>query len=84
MRPDLQPLTSLVAGSMYKFRVLAVFSNNDNKQSPNSRKFTLKMAPAHMPQAPAAGPVIVEARPVSPSAISITWQVRRYLVVVTF
>lgn len=48
----------------YKFRVAAVYSNNDNKHGPTSKKFTLTTAPYSEPQAPEGAPVIVEVKPV--------------------
>ncbi|XP_061183938.1 cell adhesion molecule-related/down-regulated by oncogenes-like isoform X2 [Saccostrea echinata] len=48
----------------YKFRVAAVYSNNDNKHGPTSKKFTLKTAPYSEPQAPEGAPVIVEVKAV--------------------
>ena len=59
-----------------RFRVVAVYSNNDNKQGPNSRRFTLAVPAEHRPPAPLSGPVIVEARALSTSRIAIKWQVR--------
>ncbi len=55
--------------------MVAVYSNNDNKQGDNSRRFTLEMAPELRPKPPLSGPVIVEARALSTSRIAIKWQV---------
>ncbi|XP_056010396.1 cell adhesion molecule-related/down-regulated by oncogenes-like isoform X3 [Ostrea edulis] len=57
-------LIHLKQDGTYKFRVAAVYSNNDNKHGPTSKKFTLKTAPPSEPQAPEGAPVIVEVKPV--------------------
>ncbi|XP_054167281.1 interference hedgehog-like [Oppia nitens] len=61
----------LKSGMKYRFRIAAVYSNNDNKLSPNSIKFTLFKEPPM--KKPINGPVIVHAEPVSQSAITIKW-----------
>ena len=67
-------VSGLRPGGTYRFRVLAVYSNNDNKQGPNSKRFTLSVEPPHRPRPPGEGPVIVEARP-QVHRIAIRWQV---------
>lgn len=62
----------------YKFRVAAVYSNNDNKHGPTSKKFTLKTAPYSEPQAPEGAPVIVEVKPVEfqkMHGLNVKWNV---------
>lgn len=62
----------LKTGHVYRFRIAAVYTNNDNKLGPNSHKFTLqKDSPT---KKPVIGPTIDHAKAISPSAITITWQ----------
>ena len=68
-------VSGLKPGATYKFRVVAVYSNNDNNHGPNSLRFMLQVAPEHRPNRPIDGPVIVEARPTSVNSIMIRWQV---------
>ena len=68
------PLCS--TGATYRFRIVAVYSNNDNKQGPNSARFTLEIVPAMRPRVPSNRPVIVEAKPLRSDSIQIKWQVR--------
>ena len=65
----------LSVGGTYRFRVVAVYTNNDNKQGPNSARFTLEVAPALRPLVPSNRPVIVTAKPLSYGTIQITWHV---------
>ncbi len=66
---------SMLTGSTYRFRVLAVYSNNDNKQGPNSARFTLQVEPALRPRAPNNKPLIVDAKSLRATSIFIKWQV---------
>lgn len=62
----------------YKFRVAAVYQNNDNKHGPTSKKFTLQTAPYSEPQAPEGAPVIVEVKPVefqNKHGLNVKWNV---------
>ncbi|CAG2237867.1 unnamed protein product [Mytilus edulis] len=43
---------NLVAEGTFKFRIAAVYSNNDNKAGPNSDKFTLHLPTYQQPQVP--------------------------------
>lgn len=67
---------NLRTGHVYRFRIAAVYSNNDNKLGPNSHKFILQKDPPT--KKPIVGPTIVHAEAVSPSAIMIRWQVKEY------
>ncbi|CAG2106312.1 unnamed protein product [Medioppia subpectinata] len=64
-------VNGLTTGAKYRFRIAAVYSNNDNKLGPNSIKFTLFKDPPM--KKPLNGPVIIHAEPVSPSAITMKW-----------
>ena len=63
-------------GATYRFRIVAVYSNNDNKQGQNSARFTLEVVPAMRPRVPSNKPVIVEAKSLRSDSIQIKWQVR--------
>ena len=66
------------AGGTYKFRVAAVYSNNDNRNSPNSRRFYLMVNPNPETQPPKVTPRVVKAKPIiydNIYAIGIKWQV---------
>lgn len=69
---------NLVAEGTFKFRIAAVYSNNDNKVGPNSEKFTLHLPTYQQPQVPKKAPVIVEVIPVTYRenyALNIKWTV---------
>ena len=70
-------VSGLRPSGTYKFRIVAVYSNNDNKHGPNSLRFTIQINPEPRPNLPTTGPVIVEARPTSENSIMIRWQVRK-------
>ncbi|RWS10058.1 Interference hedgehog-like protein [Dinothrombium tinctorium] len=64
-------VSGLKTGATYRFRIAAVYSNNDNKLGKTSQKFTLlKDPPIKKPNFP---PKIIHAAAVSPSAILIDW-----------
>ncbi|GAB6024315.1 hypothetical protein CHUAL_009005 [Chamberlinius hualienensis] len=63
---------NLRTGQTYRFRIAAVYSNNDNKLGPNSHRFTLQKDPQM--KKPIVGPTIISTKTVSPSAIELTWQ----------
>ena len=66
-------VSGLKSGQTYKFRIAAVYSNNDNKLGPNSNRFLLeKEAPKRKP---GYSPLIEIAEAVSQSAIMIQWKV---------
>ncbi|OWF35977.1 brother of CDO-like isoform X2 [Mizuhopecten yessoensis] len=50
--------------AQYKFRIAAVYSNNDNTAGPNSKKFTLTVKKFKQPRAPEGRPTIVKVEPV--------------------
>jgi len=65
-------VTGLKAGFTYRFRIAAVYSNNDNKLGPNSGRFLLEKEQPK--RKPAFGPVIEVAESVSRSAVEIQWK----------
>ena len=67
-------VSGLKPGGMYRFRIAAVYSNNDNKLGANSDKFRLRKRSKQEAQRPVAGPVIVDARPIATDALIIRWQ----------
>jgi len=64
------------AGSSYRFRITAVYSNHETRSSPNSAKIVL--IAGHPSKSTIPSPIIVEARPLSISEIFIGWQVLRF------
>ncbi|XP_046440157.1 interference hedgehog-like [Daphnia pulex] len=65
-------VSGLKSGQTYRFRIAAVYSNNDNKLGPNSSRFLLeKEAPKRKP---GYSPLIEIAEAVSQSAIMIQWK----------
>lgn len=65
-------VSNLKLGHHYKFRIAAVYSNNDNKLGINSVKFHLQKDPPM--KIPMTGPNIVHAEAVGPTAILIRWE----------
>jgi len=65
----------VVAGSRYQFRVVSVYSNNDNKHGPNSRRVWLRVGGRRPVKSPQSAPVIVKVDAISSSAIFVQWQV---------
>lgn len=63
----------LRVGHAYRFRIAAVYSNNDNKVGPNSEKFLLQKD-ATM-RRPMHAPIITNAVPHNTSAILLRWKV---------
>lgn len=59
---------------VYKFRIAAVYSNNDNKNGPNSAKFHLKREDFYAKNLLPA-PRLTHTEAVSPTAINIYWEV---------
>ena len=75
-KPDNRPLYACDdEGVTYRFRVVAIYSNNDNRHGPSSKRVTLGSATDRWSKVLVPGPVIVEARPLSSSEIFIGWQV---------
>ncbi|XP_033758131.1 cell adhesion molecule-related/down-regulated by oncogenes-like [Pecten maximus] len=57
-------VSNLKPEAQYKFRIAAVYSNNDNTAGPNSKKFTLMVKKFKQPRAPEGRPTIVKVEPV--------------------
>jgi len=57
-----------------RFRIAAVYSNNDNKLGPNSARFHLLKGPLNNKN-PLSPPVLMHTEAVGPTAIKISWQV---------
>ena len=66
-------VSGLKAGLTYRFRIAAVYTNNDNKLGPTSAKFVLEKEPPK--KKPAHVPFIEKAQAESPSAVNIYWKV---------
>ena len=64
-------MTRLNPQITYKFRVVAVYSNNDNKHGPNSARFKLAGDGRSMSHAPTSSPVIVVVESPSPNSLHI-------------
>lgn len=64
-------VTGLKAGQTYRFRIAAVYTNNDNKLGQNSGRFFLEKEQPR--RKPGYGPVIEIAEAVSQSAVMIQW-----------
>jgi len=62
-------------GSRYQFRVVAVYSNHDNKHGPNSARVRLRVNGGRSLRAPQSAPVIVKVFAISASSIVVRWQV---------
>lgn len=67
-------VTNLKQDHIYKFRIAAVYSNNDNKLSPNSEKFHLKRMDFDTKN-PLPIPVIKYTEPVNATSAKIHWEV---------
>jgi len=66
------------SGATYKFRIAAVYSNNDNAHGPNSDKFEIKLHPEPNPEPPTNKPTIVAVTPIdfeNIHALNVKWQV---------
>jgi len=68
----------LMPDRVYRFRVTALYSNSENRQSLHSAKVAIGNAvmTSRPPLKPLPRPVIVEARPLSLNELFIGWQVR--------
>ena len=64
-------VSGLKTGASFKFRIIAVYSNNDNRVGPKSNKFTLLKDPPM--KRPSSGPHIHAAEAISQSAILLRW-----------
>ncbi|XP_037278778.2 interference hedgehog [Rhipicephalus microplus] len=65
-------IVGLKAGGRYRFRIVAVYSNNDNKNGPNSIKFLLHKDPPK--RKPMQGPIIRRVKAESSTAITLFWE----------
>ena len=67
-----------ILGGTYRFRVIAVYSNNATRQSLHSAKVAISNAvmTSRPPLKPLPRPVVVEVRPLSLNELFIGWQVR--------
>lgn len=65
--------SNLKPNHYYKFRVAAVYSNNDSKMGPNTKKFLLRAMDFDMQPLPACD--ITSAETVNHTAIKLTWEV---------
>lgn len=64
---------NLETDHIYRFRIAAVYSNNDNKLGPNSARFHLhRGSPTN--RSPLSPPSLTHTEAISPSAIQIHWQ----------
>lgn len=61
----------------YKFRIAAVYSNNDNKISPHSQKFLLDRQDFFL-RNPLPVPKLTHTEPINSTAIKIYWEVSYY------
>lgn len=66
-------VSGLKAGLTYRFRIAAVYTNNDNKLGQTSARFVLEKEPPK--KKPAHIPLIEQAQAESPSAVNIYWKV---------
>jgi brother of ihog len=67
---------NLKLGHHYKFRISAVYSNNDNKQSP-SRRFIMKRVNQNTKLALPV-PTDVHVSPVSETEVAVRWSIPEY------
>jgi len=61
---------NVCSGTTYRFRVMALYSDNDSLQGP-ARKFTLHTS---RPQSPATAPLILKQTALSEHAVSLLWR----------
>ena len=74
-------LVVVVVGGRYQFRVVAVYSNHDNKHGPNSPRIRLDAGGRRSLRAPQSGPVIVKVYSISSSSIFVKWQVSIVIII---
>lgn len=66
----------MFAGATYRFRVMAVFSNQDNRPSDTSTRITLADGDGGVALvSPDGFPLIVEVKALSVDSLAIRWQV---------
>ncbi len=63
------------AGATYRFRVMAVYSNQDNRPSETSARITLASGDGIELVPPDSFPIIVEVKALSVDSLAIRWQV---------
>lgn len=68
-------VTNLKPDNFYRFRIAAVYSNNDNKLSPNSDKFYLKRLDFD-DRNPLPIPLITHTETINDTSVKIYWTVR--------
>ncbi|KAK9870090.1 hypothetical protein WA026_006184 [Henosepilachna vigintioctopunctata] len=66
-------VTNLKPDHVYRFRIAAVYSNNDNKLSNNSDKFHLRKMDFDIDDKPTV-PLITHTEPVNTTAVKIYWK----------
>ncbi|CAG0883608.1 unnamed protein product [Darwinula stevensoni] len=69
---DSYAVPNLEAGKAYKFRIAAVYSNNDNRLGKKSGKYTLSQIPAD--KKPSIAPSIVSLEAISSTIIAVNWE----------
>jgi hypothetical protein len=75
----------LCEGSTYKFRLVALYSNNDNKEGRSSDRFTLGQSTVPGRQQKPRGTVtIVELQPLENGSMAVRWQVSEKLLPLGF
>ncbi|XP_052258985.1 cell adhesion molecule-related/down-regulated by oncogenes-like isoform X2 [Dreissena polymorpha] len=70
-------VSGLKPRSTYKFRIAAVYSNNNNAHSPNSERFEMQMGRPPQSKPPTNSPIIVELIPIefqSKYGLNVVWQ----------
>ncbi|CAH1098676.1 unnamed protein product [Psylliodes chrysocephalus] len=70
-------ITNLKSDHIYRFRIAAVYSNNDNKLSPNSDKFHLKKLDFDV-RNPLPTPIIIQTETINTTSVKIYWNCPSY------
>ncbi|CAG9864415.1 unnamed protein product [Phyllotreta striolata] len=65
-------ITNLKPDHVYRFRIAAVYSNNDNKLSPNSEKFHLKKLDFDV-RNPLPTPIVTRTETINTTVVKIYW-----------
>ncbi|CAH1962264.1 unnamed protein product [Acanthoscelides obtectus] len=69
-------VTGLRPDHVYRFRVAAVYTNNDHKLSPNSEKFHLKRLDFDLKN-PLPIPLVTHTEPVNTTCVKIHWKIHK-------
>nr|CAI5850888.1 unnamed protein product [Callosobruchus analis] len=69
-------VTGLRPDHIYRFRVAAVYTNNDHKLSPNSEKFHLKRLDFDLKN-PLPIPLVTHTEPVNTTCVKIHWKIHK-------